>query len=92
MFENVSEGRDEIEDGLLHRMLRLGDRWEEVVDRGPDEGDDEVQGVDLCGIWSGETEPGGGFHSDCSDDWLRHGIVGRGRERERECRGRSWTI
>lgn len=64
MFENVSEGRDEIEDGLLHRMVRLGYRWEEIVDRGPDEGNQEVQGVDLCGVWTGKTESCRGSHSD----------------------------
>jgi hypothetical protein len=55
-----------------------GHRREEVEDRGPDEGDDEVQGVDPYGVWVGETEPSRGFHSDCCGDGLRHGIVGRG--------------
>ena len=84
MFENVSEGRDEIEDCLLYWVLRLGDRREEVVDRCPDEGDDEIHGVDLDRVWAGETKPSGGLHSDCSDDWLRHGVVG---EEERGGRG-----
>ena len=76
VFENVSERRDEVENGLLNRMIRLGDRWEKVVDGGPDEGDDEVQGVNLYRFWAGEAEPGGGPHSDCCDDWLRHGCGG----------------
>ena len=58
-------------------MVRLGHRWEEVVDRGPDEGDDEVQSMDLYRVWAGEAEPGGGLHSDCSDDWLGHGVEGK---------------
>lgn len=74
MFEHIREGRDEIEHGLLHRVVCLRDRWEEVEDRSPDEGDDEVQGVNLDGVWEGETESGGGSHSDCSDDWLGHGV------------------
>jgi len=42
-------------------MVRPGHRWEDVVlDRGPDEGGNEVQGVDPHGLWAGETEPGGG--------------------------------
>ena len=88
VFENVSEGRDEVEHGLLNRMIRLGDRWEKVVDGGPDEGDDEVQGVNLYGLWAGEAEPGGGPHSDCCDDWLRHGYGGGEKEtKEGGCGG-----
>jgi hypothetical protein len=64
MFENVSEGRYEIENGLLHRMVRLGYRWEEMVDRGPDEGNDKVQSVDLNGVWTGKIKPCGRSHSD----------------------------
>jgi hypothetical protein len=75
MFEDVSEGRDEVEDGLLHRVVRLGDRWKEVVDRGPDERNDKVQGVDLYGVWARERETCGGSDSDGSDGWLRHGVV-----------------
>jgi len=82
MFKYISEGRDEVEDGLLYRMLRLGDRWEEVVDRSPDEGDDEVQSMDFYWVWAGKTEPGGGSHSDCSDSWLRHDVVRGGRGEE----------
>ena len=78
MFEDVSEGGDEIEDGLFHRVVRLGDRWEEVVDWGPDEGDDEIQGVDLYGVWAGKTEPGGGSHSDGGSNGIRHGVVRKG--------------
>jgi len=86
VFENVSKGGDEVEDGLLHRVVRLGHRWEEVVDRGPDEGDDEVQGVDPHGFWAGETEPGGRPHSDGCNDWLGHGVGGRGGGRGGEWR------
>ena len=81
VFENVSKGRNEIEDGLLYRMVRLGHRWEVVVDRNPDEGDDEVQSVDLYGVWAGEAEHGGGSHPDRSEDRLRHGVA-EGEERE----------
>jgi len=59
VFENVSKGRDEVEDGLLHQVVRLGNQREKVVDGSPDEGDGEVQGVNLYGLWMGETEPGG---------------------------------
>ena len=78
VFEYVSEGRDEVEDGLFHRVVRLGHRGEEVVDRGPDEGNDEVHGVNPHGLWTGETEPGGRFHSDGCNGWLRHGVGRRG--------------
>lgn len=55
MFENVSEGGNEVKDSLLHRVVRLGHRWEEVVDRGPDERNNQVQGVDLYRVWTGEV-------------------------------------
>lgn len=64
MFENVSERSNEVEDGLLHRMVHLGYRGEEIVDRGPDKRNNEVQGMDLYGLWTGMTEARGGSHSD----------------------------
>jgi len=60
VFKNVSEGRAKVEDGLLHQVVRLGNRQEKVADGSPDEGDGEVQGVNLYRLWMGETEPGGG--------------------------------
>ena len=36
-------------------------RGEEVVDRSPDEGDNEVQGVDLYGLWVGGSGLAGGL-------------------------------
>ena len=79
VFEDVSEGGDEIEDGLLYRVVRLGYRWEVIVDWSPDEGDDEVESVDLYGLWTGQGQPGGGSHSDCGKNRLRHGVAaGRG--------------
>ena len=83
MFENVSEGRDEIENSLLHRMVRLGYRWEKVEGRGPDERNNEVQSVNFYWAWAGKTEGFRRFHSDRSDDWLRHWVVGRGEGGER---------
>ena len=77
VFENVSEGRDEVQYRLLHRVVRLGDRWEEVVDRGPDQGDDEVEGMDFDRIWARDAESGGGPHPNSSGDWLRHEDVKR---------------
>ena len=75
VFEDVSKGRDKIEDGFRYRVVRLGHRWEEVVDGGPDEGNDKVQSVYLYGVWAGETEPGGGSDPDCSKDRLGHAVA-----------------
>ena len=83
MFKNISEGRDEIEGGFLNRVVLLGYRWEEVVDRGPDERDQKIQGVDLYWVWTGKTKACRGFHFERNDDWLRHWVVGRGGEEER---------
>jgi hypothetical protein len=47
MFENASEGRDEVEDRLLRRIVRVGHRWEKVEGGGSEEGDDGVQSVDF---------------------------------------------
>jgi hypothetical protein len=51
-----------LKDKLLHRIVRVGHRWSKVEGRRPDEGDGEVQSVDLYDVQAGETEPGGGFN------------------------------
>ena len=64
--ENVSEGRDGIEDRLLDWVVRLGRRWE-VVDRAQTRGRRDP-GYESVRALDGETEPGRGSHSDgCND-------------------------